>query len=306
VLGCGTIEPARETLLKPLAYERPTTVEEAVAALSRGDARALAGGTDLIVQMREGRKSIGRIVDLKRIPELTNISQESDGGFRIGAAANFNAIAAHEALARAYPSVPASGRLVGSLQVQNRAGLGGNICNASPSADAVPVVISLDAHAEVAGLKGRRQEPIEALFEGPGRTTLAPGEILISIVMPPPKPRSASCYLRFTPRREMDIAIAGAGVAITIGADGAIADARITLAAVAPVPLRAPMAETALKGEKPSHALFSNAGRIAAGEAKPIGDTRGSADYRRELVAVLTQRALVACAQDLKLGITSQ
>ena len=123
--------------MKPLAYECPTTVEEAVATLGRGDARALAGGTDLIVQIREGRRSIGRVIDLKRIPELTHITQQPDGGFRVGAAANFNAIAAHKALAKAYPSVPASGRLVGSLQVQNRASLGGNICNAAPSADAV-------------------------------------------------------------------------------------------------------------------------------------------------------------------------
>lgn len=291
--------------MKPLAYECPTTVEEAVAALGRGDARALAGGTDLIVQIREGRKSVGRVVDLKRIPELMAIAQRADGGFHIGAAANFNKIAAHAALANAYPSVPNSGRLVGSLQVQNRAGLGGNICNAAPSADAVPVVICLDARAEIAGPKGRRQEPVEALFAGPGRNTLAPDEVLVSILLPPVKPRSASCYLRFTPRREMDIAIAGAGVAIALGADGTIEDARITLAAVAPVPLRAPMAEKTLRGEKPSHALFTNAGRIAAREAKPIGDTRGSADYRRELVAVLTQRALMACAHDLKLGITS-
>jgi xanthine dehydrogenase FAD-binding subunit len=291
--------------LKPLAYECPTTIEEAVAALGRGDARALAGGTDLIVQIREGRKSVDRVVDLKRIPELTAVAKLPDGGFRIGAAANFNKIAAHAELAAAHPSVPASGRLVGSLQVQNRAGLGGNICNASPSADAVPVVICLDARTEIAGPKGRREEAVETLFAGPGLTTLAPDEMLVSILLPPAKPKSASCYLRFTPRREMDIAIAGVGAWIALGADGTVDDARITLAAVAPVPLRAAMAEKALKGERPSQALFADATRIAAREARPIGDTRGSAEYRRELVAVLTQRALMACAHDLKLGITS-
>jgi xanthine dehydrogenase FAD-binding subunit len=295
----------QEIALKLLAYECPTTIEDAIAVLGQGDARALAGGTDLIVQIREGRKSVGRVVDLKRIPELTAVTQQPDGGFRIGAAANFSKIAAHAALAAAYPAVPNSGRLVGSLQVQNRAGLGGNICNASPSADAVPVVICLDARAEIAGPQGRRQEAVEALFAGLGRNTLAADEILVCILLPPAKPRSASCYLRFTPRREMDIAIAGAGTWITLGADGTIEDARITLAAVAPVPLRAPMAEKALKGEKPSHALFAEAGHVAAREAKPIGDTRGSAEYRRELVAVLTQRALMSCAQDLKLGIAS-
>ena len=185
--------------MKPLAYERPTTVEEAIAALGQGDARALAGGTDLIVQIREGRKSVGRAVDLKRIPELTAIAQQPDGGFRIGAAANFNKIAAHAALAAAYPAVPNSGRLVGSLQVQNRAGLGGNICNASPSADAVPVVICLDARAEIAGPKGRRHGGGRGHYSRvPGARTLAADEMLVSILLPPARPgaRAATCASR--------------------------------------------------------------------------------------------------------------
>ncbi len=289
--------------MKPFAYECPTTVKQAVAALGQGNARALAGGTDLIVQMREGRRSVDRVVDLKRIPELTAITGQADRGFRIGAGANFNAIANHRALANTYPAVADSGRLVGSLQVQNRAGLGGNICNAAPSADAVPVVICLGARAEIAGPAGRRETTVEALFAGPGRNTLAPGEILVSIILPPVTQKSASCYLRFTPRREMDIAVAGAGAWISLGKDGVIEDARITLAAVAPVPLRALKAEQHLKGGQASKTLFEEAGRIAAHEAKPIGDTRGSAEYRRELVSVLTRRALLACASDLKLRI---
>jgi len=292
--------------LKPFAYESPTTVEEAIAALGRGNARALAGGTDLIVQMREGRRTADRIVDLKRIAELTRIETLADGGFRIGAAANFNAIAAHEGLSTAYPSVPRSGRLVGSLQVQNRAGLGGNICNAAPSADAVPVVISIGAKAEIAGPNGRRRQAVETLFAGPGRNTLGPDEILVAILLPAPRPNSASCYLRFTPRREMDIAVAGAAAWIRVSAGNTIEDVRITLAAVAPVPLRATEAERHLTGEKASLALFEHAGRIAARESRPIGDTRGSAEYRRELVSVLTRRALMTCAADLNLGIVSR
>jgi CO/xanthine dehydrogenase FAD-binding subunit len=289
--------------LNELGYASPATVSDAIALLAAGEARPLAGGTDLIVQLREGRRSAQRVVDLKRIPELVAISAEPDGGFRIGAAASFGRLAAHPELAHAHPAIIASGRLVGSLQIQNRASLGGNICNAAPSADAIPALICLGARAEIAGPSGHRVELVESLFVGPGRTTLRPDEILVSVMVPPPPPLSAACYLRFTPRREMDIAVAGAGVWIRLDAGKSIADACIALASVAPVPLRAPAAETALKGQRPSDALFREAGRIAAQEARPISDTRGSAEYRRELVATLTRRALAACTQDLKLGI---
>jgi CO/xanthine dehydrogenase FAD-binding subunit len=286
--------------LKELHYESPSTVEDAVSLLRHGDARALAGGTDLIVQLREGRRSAARVVDLKRIAELGMVVQESDGGFRIGAAASFTTIAAHGGLAAAHPGVAGAGRLVGSYQIQNRAGLGGNICNAAPSADAVPIVICLGASAEIAGAHGRRTAAVEDLFEGPGRTRLAADEVLTSIRLPPARPDSAGRYLRFTPRREMDIAIAGSGAWLRLGADGTIADARIVLASVAPVPLRAKMAEKALIGNQTGASVFAEAGRLAAREAQPISDTRGSAGYRRELVAALTKRALEACARDLR------
>jgi carbon-monoxide dehydrogenase medium subunit len=274
-------------------------VEGAVRALSRGEARALAGGTDLIVQLREGRKSAVRIVDLKRIPELTRIAKRDDGSFCIGGAVSFSQMAAHRELAQAHPGVIESGRLVGSYQIQNRAGLGGNICNAAPSADAVPIIICLGARAEVASAHGRRTVAVEELFAGPGRTTLQPDEVLTSIHVPAARPRSAGRYLRFTPRREMDIAIAGSGTWFCLGADGRIVDARIALASVAPVPLRVPAAEKSLIGREPSRGVFAEAGRLAAREARPISDTRGSAEYRRELVATLTKRALEACSRDL-------
>jgi carbon-monoxide dehydrogenase medium subunit len=218
-------------------------VDEALGLLTQGNARPLAGGTDLIAQLREGRKSVDRIVDMKRIPELIAVDARPDGGFRIGAAASFGRMAAHADLAAAHPSIIASGRLVGSLQIQNRAGLGGNVCNAAPSADAVPALICLGASGEIAGRAGRRTELVEKLFVGPGRTTIGPDEILAAIIVPAPAPSSAACYLRFTPRREMDIAVAGAGAWIRLDRAGAITEARIALASVAPVPLRATAAE---------------------------------------------------------------
>lgn len=279
-------------------YGAPTTVDEAVALLGRGDARVLAGGTDLIVQMREGRRQVGRVVDLKRIAELTALVAEKDGSVRIGAALNVTAVAAHPAMAR-YPAVVESGRMIGSYQIQNRASIGGNVCNAAPSADAIPPLICLDARAAIAGPAGRREVPVETLFAGPGKTNLGAQEILVSIRLPPAPKRSAGRYLRFTPRREMDIAVAGAGVWLRLGADGAVDEARIALAAVAPTPIRAPGAERRLIGERPTAKLLEEAARLAARDARPISDTRGSAEYRRELVKVLTARALASCCAEL-------
>jgi carbon-monoxide dehydrogenase medium subunit len=289
--------------LQEFVYDSPETIDAAVAAMAAGDARALAGGTDLIPQLREGRRQAGRIVDLKRIPELRAIVVLPDGGFSIGAAATATAVARHAGLSAAYPAIAESAQLIGGVQIQNRASLGGNICNAAPSADAVPALICHEARAVIAGRSGRREVTVDTLFRGPGRTTLEPGEILVSILLPPPQPRSAAKYLRFTPRREMDIAIAGAGAWIGLDAHGAIVAARVVLASVAPTPIRAPAAEQKLLGEKPTRALLEEAGRLAAGDARPISDTRGSADYRRSLVAVLTARALADCCRQLNVGM---
>ena len=287
-----------------IEYLRPATVREAVDALARGDARLLAGGTDLIAQLREGRRSVRRIVDLKHIPALTHLEQSSEGGWRIGAAASVGQLALHVDFAREHRALLDSARLIGSLQIQNRATLGGNLCNAAPSADAVPLLISHGARVEIAGASGTRTASLATIPAGPGRASLEPGEMVTAILLPAKTPRSAAKYLRFTPRREMDIAVAGSGVAIALDGHGAIASARITLASVAPVPLQATLAETLLVGERPSIALFEAAGRAAAREAKPISDTRGSADYRRELVAVLTRRALEASAAELGCKVT--
>ena len=281
--------------MKDFAYACPTTIAEAVAAMQADGARALAGGTDLIPQMREGRRQVARVVDLKRIPALTSITAGADGGLVLGAAASASYVARHASVVSAFPAVAQSARLIGSLQVQNRASLGGNICNAAPSADAVPALICYQASARIAGPTGQREEALEAFIRAPGKTSLAAGELLVSIVMPPVAPRSATAYLRFTPRREMDIAIAGAAAWISLDAAGKVAAARVVLASVGPTPVRAASAERHLLGERPSSALFESAGRLAAGDARPISDTRGSADYRRSLVAVLTARALADC-----------
>lgn len=288
--------------MQAFSYERPRTVEEASRLLAGGRARALAGGTDLVPQLREGRREAGTIVDLKHIGELGSIVRAPDMGWRIGAAVSVRRLGTNGDLARDYPGLIEAAQLIGSLQVQSRATLGGNLCNGAPSADAVPLLMSIEALAEIAGASGRRTVNMDGLPLGPGKVALAPGELLVAILLPARPARSAARYLRFTPRREMDIAIAGAGVAVTLGAGGEIASARITLASVAPVPLRANKAEARLVGEQPTGALLAEAAQIAAAEAKPISDTRASADYRRELVAVLTRRALDACVAEASTG----
>lgn len=290
--------------MQPFAYARPDTLAEAIAAMAEAEARALCGGTDLIPQLCENRCRARHIVDLKRLPELTAIASTPDGGLAIGAAATATAVARHAGVVARYPAVALSARLIGSVQIQNRASLGGNICNAAPSADAVPALICHAARVMIAGAGGRREVSLDELFTAPGRTQLHKGEILVSILLPPPPPRSAAHYLRFTPRREMDIAIAGAGVQIACAADGTIASARVALAAVAATPLRARAAEERLLGERPSPALLQEAGRLAAREARPISDTRGSVDYRRALVEVLTRRALADCC--VRLGALAE
>ena len=289
--------------MQEFVYERPESVADAVAALRAGDARALAGGTDLVPQLREGRRAAARIVDLKHVAAMMAIDVLPDGGVSIGAAATASTVARHPAIAARYPAVAQSARLIGGVQVQNRASLGGNICNAAPSADGVPALICLGAHARIAGPAGTREMPVEAMFAGPGRTILGAGELMVAIRLPPAQPRAAAAYLRFTPRREMDIAVAGCGGWLRLGDDGAIAEARLVLASVAPTPVRAPAAERRLVGARPGGALFEEAGRRAAQDARPISDTRGSADFRRTLVAVLTARALADCARQLGLEI---
>lgn len=278
-------------------YHRPATIAELTGMLASNDARPLAGGTDLIPQMREGRRKVAAIIDIKHVEACRVIALLPDGGLAIGAAVSSTTVARDERIRRDYPGIAAAALLIGSYQVQNRASLGGNICNAAPSADAVPPLIAHGARAEIAGSAGLREIPLEEIFAGPGRTHLAPGEVLTRILLPPVAARSASHYLRFTPRREMDIAIAGVGGFVALDEAGTVTQARFALASVAPKPIRAPSAEAALIGATLDDATIHAAGEAARGDASPISDTRGSADYRRELVAVLTRRVLTHCRQ---------
>ncbi|MFQ5879276.1 MAG: FAD binding domain-containing protein, partial [Dehalococcoidia bacterium] len=200
--------------MRDFDFVMPRTLDEAMAILARGDGqeiRALAGGTDLIDQMKQGRKSPGLVMDVKQIPEMRRLSFDADGGLRIGAAATCTDIASYPPVREHYPAVAEACSLIGSTQVQNRASVGGNICNAAPSADTAPPLLVHGAVAVVAGPSGGRELSLEEFFVGPGTTVLAPNEVLLEVRLPPPTANSASHYLRFIPREEMDIAVAGVG-----------------------------------------------------------------------------------------------
>ncbi|MBU2532480.1 MAG: xanthine dehydrogenase family protein subunit M [Alphaproteobacteria bacterium] len=282
--------------MNPYTYQKVTSLDAAVMARGAADCFVLAGGTDLIAQMKAGHRRPSTIIDVKTIPEMTAVSAAPDGSLEIGAAVSATSLAGDDRIRARHPALHDAVQLIGSRQIQNRATLGGNVCNAAPSADAVPPLIVDTATARILGPGGMRTMPLEDLFAGPGRTHLAPSEILVSLVLPSPAARSASAYLRFTPRREMDIAIVGAAARLTLGPDHRIVEARIALASVAPTPIRAPSAEAKLAGHPITAGIIADAATAAQSDAAPISDTRASADYRRELIAVLVRRALFRCA----------
>ncbi len=278
-------------------YTAPQNLHDAVMLLAEaeGEARALAGGTDLIAQMKENRRNPSLVVDIKKIPELNVLSYYAAyaAGLRIGAAVSCTQIAGFEPVRVHYPALAEACALIGSYQIQNRAALGGNFCNAAPSADAVPPALAYGARLVLAGPNGRREIPAEDFFVGPGQTVLEKGEVLVEIALPPPPPRSGAAYLRFIPREEMDIAVAGVGACVQLSSDTRVCEqARVVLAAVAPTPVRAKAAEAFLTGRALDDPTIVQAGELASQAASPISDVRGSAAYRRELVKVLTRRTL--------------
>jgi len=275
-----------------LAYTAPTSVEEAVKALAgaSGTAKVLSGGTDLLVQLRSGRLKADLIVDTKQIPGISGIRQEG-GGFVIGAATSGAMIGEHEGLSGAWPGVVEAANLIGSTQIQGRASLAGNLCNASPAADSVPALIAARATCVVAGSNGRREVPVEAIATGPGRTSLAPDEFIVEFRLPKRPPLSADAYLRFIPRTEMDIAVVGVGVNLTLDASGACTDARLVLGAVAPTAVIVAEAATALVGRKLDEAALAALDKAARAACKPIDDKRGTVTYRVKVAGVLARRA---------------
>ena len=274
-------------------YIAPTNVEAAVAALAGAAARALGGGTDLLVQLRGGRAKPSTIVDLKAVPGAVGIRRDPDGGFVIGAATAAAVIGEDAALRSVWPGVVEAANLIGSTQVQGRATLAGNLCNASPAADSVPAMVAARAVAVVAGPSGRREVPVEAIAVAPGRTSLASGEFVLEIKLPPRATRSADAYLRFIPRTEMDIAVAGAGVNLSLDGNGRVSQAYVSLGAVAPTVLLVADAGQALVGSALDEASLAAMVAAVRDACRPISDKRGSAEFRTQIAGVLAQRAAV-------------
>jgi carbon-monoxide dehydrogenase medium subunit len=274
-------------------YAAPTSLDDAVALFRKhGDnARALAGGTDLLVQMKDGRRHNGFVVDIKKIPQLTAIEWDPVKGLTLGAAAPCYKIAANNDVQEHYAGLHDVVEMIGGTPIQGRASVGGNLCNASPSADSIPILIAYGGIAHVVGPSGVRHIPVEEFCLAPGKNALAANEFLSSIHLPPPDPHSGARYLRFIPRNEMDIAVVGAGVNVVLDGD-IFASARIALAAVAPTPLFVEAAGAALVGHSVSAATIAKAAQAAADAASPIDDMRGTAKYRKHLCAVMTRRAL--------------
>jgi CO/xanthine dehydrogenase FAD-binding subunit len=274
-----------------LRYEAPATLQAAVALLAgaAGPARVLAGGTDVIVQMETDLIEPALLVDIKKIPEVRQITAEN-GGFRIGAAVPGMEIQGHLALTKAWPGVIDGVKLIGSIQVRGRASIGGNLCNGSPAADSVPALIAAGAIASIAGPNGRREVPVEDIMQGPRRLALAKGEIVASFLLPPRPARTADAYLRFIPRTEMDIAVVGCGVCLTLDASGTCTAARVALGAVAPRPLPVPEAARALVGTKLDAGALDRLDAAARAACQPIDDKRGTREYRTKVAGVLARR----------------
>ena len=274
-------------------YLAPRSLGEAFTALGNGKrSLLLAGGTDVIVQLREGRRHCDQLIDLKHIPELMAYRITDDGALEVGASVPLARIYEDAEIQRRFPALVDCASIIGGVAIQSRATLGGNLCNASPAADSSPALIALGARVVIASSAGLREIPVEELFAGPGSNTLRPGEILLRVKVPAPSANSAAFYHRFIPRNEMDIAVASSGVSLTLDAAGTITAARVALGAVAATPILAPAAAAALVGAQATPETFAAAGEAAAAAASPIDDMRGGIAQRRHLAKILTIRAL--------------
>ncbi len=277
-----------------MRYIRPQSLDDAVGLLAgaKGTAAILAGGSDLLVRMKGGFVEPELIVDIKAIAGLSEIKQTADG-FSIGSAVSCAALGENAALKKAWPGVVEAANLIGSKQVQGRCTISGNLCNASPAADSVPAMVAAGAKAVIAGPSGKRTIPVEAVPTGPGKTSLAKGEIIEAILLSKPAARSGDAYLRFIPRTEMDIAVVSAGVNLTLGADGTVTAARVALGAVAATVLLVEEAGKVLVGSKLDDATLDKLAAACAAACKPIDDKRGTIAFRKKVAGVLARRAAV-------------
>ena len=275
-----------------MRYERPSTLKEATTLLAKekGSAYVLAGGTDLLVRLRTGFIEPDLVVDIKQIAS-TRVVQSAAGGFKIGSAVSCAELGENAKLKKAWPGVVEAANLIGSKQVQGRCTVVGNLCNASPAADSVPALVAAGAKVNIVGPKGKRSIPVEQVPTAPGRTSLKKGEIIESISLPKRAPRSGDAYLRFIPRTEMDIAVVGVGVSLTLDAKGVCTAARVALGAVAPTVLLVPEAAKALIGTKLDKAALDSLAKACSAACKPIDDKRGTRDFRIKVAGVLARRA---------------
>lgn len=281
-------------------YVRAASVQEVVTILAEAGegTHVLAGGTDLLVQLREGRRQARLLVDIKAIPEVNQLKDDPETGLVIGSAVPCWKICAEPEVARRYPGLVEAIGLIGGTQIQGRATLGGNLCNASPAADSIPALIVHRAECLIAGLQGTRPVPVEDFCQAPGQTVLQRGEFLLALHIPPSPPFFGAAYIRFTPRAEMDIAVVGVGASVALDIDlQKIVAARISLAAVAPTPLLVNEASECLVGREATPQALAEAARLAQQAARPISDLRGTADQRTHLVGVLTRRVLERAIQ---------
>jgi|TARA_B110000240_G_scaffold196258_1_gene247979 CO/xanthine dehydrogenase FAD-binding subunit len=278
--------------MHPFAYAAPSTVKEAVEILTKhGDkARPMAGGTDLLVQIRGGKFDLDMVVDIKKIPELTEVTSNNEG-IVIGSAVPCYQLYDDDDISKNYPGLIDAATLIGGIQIQSRSGFGGNLCNATPSADGIGPLIVHSAVANIQGESGSRSVPVEEFCTGPGRNALAKGEMLVSISVPNKGKGFGSAYERFIPRNEMDIAVAAVASSILVEG-GKISEARIALASVGPTPIFAKKASSFLIGKQANEASFKEAAAIARSECSPIEDMRGTIEQRQHLVEVIALRTL--------------
>jgi carbon-monoxide dehydrogenase medium subunit len=283
---------------EPFDFYQPTTLAEASRLLKDHGpgGRFLAGGTDLVIAMKEKGLLPKYIVDLKRVPGLSGIRENSDGTLGIGALTTMYSIETSPVIRKKYPFLSQSAAEVGSIQIRNRATVGGNMANATPSADLAPSLIALNATAYISGITGERTVALEDFFRGPGQSVMSQDEILTEIAIPKTGPTLVGEYIKFSPRDMMDLAYVGVAVAYNLGNDKKCSGVRIVLGAVAPTPIRAKNSEALLEGQVLSEALAAQVGEEAARESKPISDVRSSAEYRRAMVGVMTKRALLNAA----------